>query len=755
MPRTTGTARRLLQGGGMKRLLLVHIFWALPARAAPSLAPRETPRASRDAEGSLSAAERAAPVEHPVERPVEREAAPFESDLVGCHRTPKSKRFRWNVRGEVGVQELVASLGPIGCETIVVGPQAAARGGKVMIEVPDLLTASEVYRLFYAALEALGLTVERSGHALQIVDAARAREVSTVEAGGAPAPVGGAEFVTRLLRVAHAPAAELAEVVGKLRTKEGDVAAYHGALIVTDRAANVARIESLARALDVAEPGQRIYTVATHGQGPSDVAAALEKILGATKRPTDAKAAAGVPLADGVVALVPVDGARLVAVVGNDDGFRHVQSLVQAIDPPTPDGAESQAHVLRLANTNAEDIAATLKDAGMVARPAPTKGAPPSMLAGEVRIAPDKLSNTLVVFAGAADFALIRDLVAQLDVPRRQVYVEATILDLSVDRARALGIAFHQGASNGSTSGFVASGGSGLNSIDVNASTVASALSGGGLVAGVIGSSFKIFGQDVPSFGVMLQALEHQKDVNVISRPHLLTMDNVPAALSVGQSIPFPTGSLATQAPGATTAVALQTTYSRQDVSLKMEIKPHLNDSDSIRLELDGEISDVADSGQTAGGPITNKRTLKTAVVVRDGDTVVLGGLQKDEEGESVEKIPVLGDIPLLGRLFKHTTKTHTKQDLLIILTPYVIRGPADLRRIAERKEAERVEFEERSTAFRDESRFDAQVDYRRKRGLLEEINTTAQAAAREAQAVQTARELLRTTRTDGPVVED
>jgi general secretion pathway protein D len=415
----------------------------------------------------------------------------------------------------------------------------------------------------------------------------------------------------------------------------------------------------------------------------------------------------------------------------------------------------SQAHVIYLANTNAEELATTLQQLGLTSRSAQrvgTGGSSALPLQGDVRIAADKVSNALVVFAGAADYPMIHDLVTRLDVPRRQVYVEATILDVSVDKLRAIGLYFHNGASNssGSVTGFVANGSSAVNSAVIDAQSVAGALGAGGLVTGIFGSSFNFMGTSIPNFGVMLQALEHSKDVNVLSRPHLLTMDNSKATLSVGQSIPFQTQSAGTvQAAGT----SILSSYALTDVALKLEITPHLNDSDSVRLELNGNIEDVPD-GQSAqaGGPTTNKRTIQTAVLVKDGETVVLGGLQKDSESETVEKIPLLGDIPLLGKLFQHKSKEHIKQDLLIVLTPYVIRGPEDLRRIFEQREAERREFLERCTAFTDDAAFDPVVDYKRKRGLLQEINLAAVEAEHQAQALRHANQALKRAAIEGPV---
>jgi general secretion pathway protein D len=702
-------------------------------------------------------------------------ATPGANAFLGCEKYPADKKFKWSVRGEVGVAELASSLGQISCRPIVVAAAIAQRGGKVVIEVPELVTAADVYRLFYGALEAMGLSVDTSGGAIKIVDAGRAKEIATPELGASVSS--DDRYIVRLVHPKHAAPQELAELLAKLKSKDGDVSVFgQSAVVVIDRAGNAKRMEELARALDVGEAGARIFTLQTHGQSPTDLAASLEKILGAATHRAAAAAAdprapapksAAVAGVDADVrALVPLDNAHLLAVIGSDAGFARVQAVAARIDPPADDGAASQGHVIYLANTNAEDVATTLQTIGLggrsaAARPAgqtaqsgtPSASAMPGAalpLSGDVRIGADKTSNALVVFANASDFLLVRDLVQKLDVQRRQVYVEAVILDLSVDKMRTLGLSWHQTASNGSTSGFAAA--SDGNVVSFDASSIAAAASGGGLVAGVLGSSFNLFGKDIPSFGVILQALERTKDANIISRPHLLTMDNIKATLSVGQVIRYATQSLSNGTGGAATALFAQS-YTPQDVALKLELTPHLNESNSVRLEINGEISDIPD-GQAAqpGGPTIDKRTITTAVVVQDGQTVVLGGLTRDTDTQTIEKIPFLGDIPLLGRLFQTRSKQRVKQDLLIVLTPYIIRGPEDVRRIEERREQERREFIERYSAFADEGQFDTHVDYRRKRGLLEEVNVTALAAEREADALRAAERALKPTRVDGAI---
>jgi general secretion pathway protein D len=346
----------------------------------------------------------------------------------------------------------------------------------------------------------------------------------------------------------------------------------------------------------------------------------------------------------------------------------------------------------------------------------------------------------LVVSGSAADLESVRELVARLDMPQRQVYVETVVLDLTADLSRAVGLSLHQGGANvdGSVTGFAASASSnGINGITLDTKALGAALAGGGLLAGVLGKSFDLAGVSVPSFGVVLQALEHSSEVSVLSCPHILTLDHNKASISVGQRIPFPIGSITTQVG------AVQSSYSREEVSLRIDLTPHLSDEREIRLEIDGEISDVVPNSASAGGPTTNQRKLKTIVSVRDGETVVLGGLQKENATDSVDKVPLLGDIPILGRLFQTRSKQRGKQDLLIVMTPYVIRDASDLRRIRERREAERRELVQRATLFSDPANYDLHVDYRRKRGLLEEINVSALAAEAEGEALGRARAAL------------
>jgi general secretion pathway protein D len=249
-----------------------------------------------------------------------------------------------------------------------------------------------------------------------------------------------------------------------------------------------------------------------------------------------------------------------------------------------------------------------------------------------------------------------------------------------------------------------------------------------------------VTGQTIPAFGVILQALATTGDTDVLSTPHILATDNIKAEINVGQNIPLQTnigGLPMTGAPGAAGAGAQQpfgfgfgfgASPARQDVGTKIKIVPHLNESNEVRLELAEEISEAGDAiGQLGVVPIT-KRTATTQLVVKDQQTVVIGGLMRNRLAHQETKIPVLGDIPLLGVLFRQTTNTVQKSNLLLVLTPYIIREQSDLRTIFERKMQERQEFLDRYFVFSEDHDYKPIKDYSRANGLLEDIKATYRA---------------------------
>jgi general secretion pathway protein D len=257
----------------------------------------------------------------------------------------------------------------------------------------------------------------------------------------------------------------------------------------------------------------------------------------------------------------------------------------------------------------------------------------------------------------------------------------------------------------------------------------------------VLENAETLLGTSIPSYGLLFQALATNSNVNVLSSPHILTTDNEEAEISVGENIPYQSslsgypGSSGTS--GSTTGFGFPVqSIQREDVALTLKITPHINASDMVRLEIDQEISDIADPNFQGFGPSWSKRTLKTTVVVKDQQSIVIGGLISDKRTYSESKVPLLGDIPLLGYLFKYTKKSKSKTNLLVLLTPYVIKDQMDIEDIVQRKSRERAEF---SRSFATFSRLDYRpdIDYRRKRGLVEEINHVVRMVEEEAKILE------------------
>jgi general secretion pathway protein D len=713
--------------------------------------------------------------------------------LKECKKYPPNKRFKWELRGEVDLMMLLNSISPMLCRPIIV--PGAIRQSKVTILAPDTVTAPEVYRMFLSSLETMGLTVQPEGKVLKIIETNRARESAIPIYGDGEQPPTQDQYVTRLMRLEHVSPDDVKAVLERLKSRDGDVTPYAptNTLVITDLASNIKRMEEVVQQLDIPMGGEKIWVIKLHQVSATDMATMLSTIFNVAKgggqekgrRPpnlaggappaTPPAAEKGPPGADlSVTQIIPDDRQNLLVIVSTEKAYMRILALVRRLDQASLRPGDSTAdlvHVELLQNANADDVAGTLAGLGAAvsksgqtggaARPAaPPAGQPgqhggTSLFEGDVRIAADKPTNSLVILASGRDYITVRELIKKLDISRRQVFVEATILEVSIDKTRNIGVAWHGGSTVGFPSGqqSLIFGGSepsqSVNSILFSPAALS------GLAAGLRGPPIPGAdtilglppGTSIPSFGVFMQLLQNNGDVNVISMPHILTTDNEKATIQVGQNLPFPgalggfpgIGTTGGTTPGVSPTFGFGTSVQRQDVALKMEITPHVNNSDLVRLEIDNELSDVANPNYNGLGPATTKRTVKSVVTIHDQQSIVLGGLIKDSVSKTVNKVPLLGDIPILGYLFKTTTDTVTKQNLLIILTPYIIREPSDLRRVFERKIRERREFMERYSVFRDDRDYEAQVDYRRKRGLLEEINLTGLEAEKEADELRAA----------------
>ncbi|HUH02768.1 MAG TPA: type II secretion system secretin GspD [Kofleriaceae bacterium] len=682
-----------------------------------------------------------------------------DDPLYNC-RKAKGK-VSVSFKPEVELKDLISWAMGFTCKNFVYGSGIGGRSAKVTIIAPQKMSAYEAWRVFLVALQTMGLTVVPKGNVLKIVEAAQSKKDSIpIYRTGSPS---SDEVVRMLIRPEHVSVDDLGTALNAVTSKDGMVTALPkaGAVLVTDYGSHIARMKTLLRELDRPVVGESLYMIKVQHADVTELAQKLTEILGSrdagapAPAPARGRGRAATPqqapaaTLDQVEAAVPSkiladERINALIVLATEPAYLRVRALVKRLDIPVEVEGGGRIHVHYLDNADAEQLSTTLTSVlSGIQQPASaraqTRGRQPAPAAapagagtpafeGQVRVTHDAPTNSLVVVASVKDFLALRDgVIKKLDAPRRQVFIEAVILEVSVNDSRNLGVSFHGGKdlSNGS----ILLGG--LQHSELQSLNVASLATSTGLIGGAVGplldNAQELLGTSIPSFGLLFQALASNSNVNVLSSPHILTTDNEEAEISVGQNIPYQasvSGFGNQPGGGATTpgfGFPLQS-IQRQDVALTLKITPHINATDMVRLEIDQEISDIADPNFGGNGPSWSKRTVKTTVVVKDQQSVVIGGLMSDRTTSSESKIPLLGDIPLFGYLFKYSTKTKAKTNLLILLTPYVIKDQLDIEEIVQRKVRERREFMRTFTNFTNVG-YRSDIDYARKRGLVEEIN--------------------------------
>jgi general secretion pathway protein D len=383
--------------------------------------------------------------------------------------------------------------------------------------------------------------------------------------------------------------------------------------------------------------------------------------------------------------MIPYSTTNLLILSDGSSNIEKLLELIQELDVEPPKG-KGGINVYYLQNAAAEDMAKVL--ANLVSRvpqaPQAPGGVPQVAVArfeGGVSITADKATNSLIIMAAPEDYERIRSIIELLDIKRKQVYVEAAIMEMSMDKTRELGIEFRSTQAFGP--GLNTVGGGTLLDTGGISTFAANPLNVTGLAVGVVRGTVTLGGATFLNVGAMLRALQQDSDVNVLSTPNILTMDNQEAKIIVGENVPFITGT------SQTTGGNVQVTIERKDVGITLKLTPHTTESDMVRLDLFQEISSVSREVQVGPDqktPVTTKRSAETTVMVRDRETVVIGGLITDDILTTERKVPFLGDIPLLGYLFKYQKKQKVKRNLLLFLTPYILLDPDTLKSLSDNR---------------------------------------------------------------------
>ncbi|MFK8040739.1 MAG: type II secretion system secretin GspD [Congregibacter sp.] len=585
---------------------------------------------------------------------------------------------------ETDIQELIKFVSEATDTTIVVDPSVK---GKVKVVSSRPVNASELYDLFLAILDVHGYTAVRSGGVVRVIQNkdARSASVPVADEAGVVGSVND-EYVTQVLRLDNISAAKLIPVLRPLVPQQAHMAAYapSNAIIISDSASNISRIRGIIERMDQSAV-QETDVIAMRYAVAEDVVRMLEKL-----NASEAKNNGG----EVDVLLVPDKRTNSVLVTGDELQRARIRSLIAYVD--TPLEQTGNVKVIYLEYAQASAIAEVLTRVMQNINKLDTGDAKAARSSSNTAtIEADEGTNSLIITADADEMLALESVITRLDIRRAQVLVEAIIVELEVTDGQDLGLQWLFA----NDSGFY---GSNINASDSRARNIAGAIlpsdgdssSGsttgdfdvGNLAAALAGSAglslgWGVVGEDL-SMTVILNALEEQSNANILSTPSLLTLDNEEAFITVGQQVPFITGSF-TNTGGNNGAQNPFQTIERENVGITLTVTPQVNEGDSVVLEIEQEVNSLTGATLVASAAaadlITNERKIRTKVMAEDGRVVVLGGLIKDDVQSTEQRVPILGDIPYLGRLFRNDAVSVSKTNLMIFIRPTIIRDDADI----------------------------------------------------------------------------
>jgi len=582
---------------------------------------------------------------------------------------------------ETDIQELIEFVAEVTGTTIVVDP---AVKGKVKVVSSKPVSKDELYDLFLSILEVHGYTAVRSGGVVRVIQSkdARSSPVSVADDG----PRGSDEYMTQVIRLDNISAAKLIPVLRPLVPQQAHMAAYapSNAIIISDVSANIDRIKDIIQRMDRSAV-QKTDIIKLRYAVADDVVAMLDKL-----NKSEAKQSGG---AEPEVLLVADSRTNSVLVSGDEMERARMSQLIKHLDTPLEQSGNVRVVYLEYAEAKeiAEVLTRVMQNINSLEN---ADGKAQRSNAKTATIEADEGTNSLIITAETDEMAAIESVIHRLDIRRAQVLVEAIIVEMTFSEGQDLGL---QWLFANTDSGFYGS--------NINSPSQAQQLAGAlnpdngdeatpsndsefdvGALAGALASTPGLslgWGSvdDDLTMTVILNALKTQGNANILSTPSLLTLDNQEAFITVGQNVPFITGSYTNSGSSDGASNPFQT-IERENVGITLAVTPHINEGDSVVLEIEQEVSNViigASQISEAADIITSERKIQTKVLAQDSKVVVLGGLIEDNVQDGQQKVPILGDIPFLGRLFRTDSVDVSKTNLLIFIRPTIIRDNAQL----------------------------------------------------------------------------
>ena len=618
--------------------------------------------------------------------------------LVTSHAAFAEKTWKINLK-DADISALVSEMAEITGKNFVVDPRL--KGNVTVISTREM-SASELYELFQSVLSINGFAAVPSGPVVKILPDTNARQSGIRVDSGSYRD--GEELVTRVVILQQANATELLAALRPMMPQFAHMASVPGnnALVISDRASNVEAMVAIIRDLDDGEKDDAIEIIPVKNGKASDLLNILETME------SGAPAVMKNGGQSGKVRLVVDERTNRLLVRGDRALRDRVRAVIQSLDS-APDMNDDQVKVYRLKFASARQVAEVLKgvlttdskkssssstvstasgSSGSDSSSSPRGGASTTTITVEgASLIADETQNALIVRAKPTQLRQIESVLDDLDKRRAQVLIQAAIVEVSGSNAEQLGVQWAAGNPQAGV-GLVNFNNAGASLTGLATAFATNDFTQAGLGNGAafgLGTSKTNSNGDRSFYGALIQALSSVTDANLLSTPSIMTLDNQEAKIVVGQNVPFITGSTGTSGSGVSNPF---TTIERQDVGITLKVTPTITDGGTVRLDVQQEVSSVVPSvdGINSSDIITNKRSIETSILADDGQTIVLGGLVQDDVTKSVSKVPYLGDIPGIGFLFRSTSDTRTKRNLLVFLQPTIVRSSIQAATISQRQ---------------------------------------------------------------------
>ena len=568
---------------------------------------------------------------------------------------------------DADIRALISTVSKFTGKNFIIDPRVKA---KVTVISANTLTPEAVYEVFLSVLQVHGYAAVPTGSVIKIVPEVNAKQ--------GPLPLSTSnesfpadELITKIVRLNHVPAAQLVPILRPLVPQQGHLAAYNptNTLIITDHAGNIKRLLKIIAGVDRPDSDELEIIPLKHAS-----ASELVRILNSLNAGGSAKDASK------KIKLAADDRTNSILVTGDRSSRLRMRATISYLDTPLEDGS-GNTHVIYLKYAKAENLAKILtglKEESKRAGASKVKAAPKKITTGSVIsqnaiIQADEETNALIITADPNTVKNLRAVIRQLDIRRAQVLIEAIIAEITITNDKEIGVGL---AVDGTSrdSGALPVGVSNFAGIG---DLLTAAIGGTAVTSAPSGLSFAVGGEGGSGvrYGALLRALQTDQNTNILSTPNIVTLDNEEAELIVGQNLPFVTGSFT--GTGSTDPNNPFQTIERQDVGLTLKVTPQINEGDTVQLVIEQETSSVI-PGTVELGIATRKRSIKTSVLVDDGGILILGGLIQEEVTDTESKVPLLGDIPIIGFLFRSQSTTKSKANLMVFLRPSILRDHRD-----------------------------------------------------------------------------